>query len=58
MRVLVMESRGYALVLVCGLFIAVVALLAEHRLYEFRLSSCGALSLVAPLHVGSSWTRD
>ena len=28
------------------------------RALERRLSSCGDMGLVAPRHVGSSWTRD
>ena len=44
--------------MVHGLSIAVVTLLAELRLYEFRLGSCGTLGSVAPLHVGASWTRN
>ena len=52
-----------------GLLIAVASLVAEHGLQARRLSSCGlralecrlsswwCMGLVAPWHVGSSWTR-
>ena len=62
---LVVVSRGYSLVVVQGLLIAVASLVVEHRLnscssqaLEHRLSSCGAWGLAALQHVGSSQTRD
>ena len=55
---LVASSRGYSLVSVRRPLIAVTSLVAEHRIKGSRLSSGGTWGLVAPGHVGSSWTGD
>ena len=54
-----------SLVAEAGLWGAQASVVAAHGLSscgswapERRLSSCGARGLVAPPHVGSSWTRD
>ena len=46
---------GYSLIVVRGLLIEVASLAVGHGLQVHGLSNSG---LVAPLHVGSSWTRD
>ena len=63
-------SRGYSLVAVCGLLIAVASLVAEHGLEAMWASvfaargfySTGSVFVVhgiaAPRYVGSSWTRE
>ena len=41
----------------CGLLMTAASLVAEHGLWSVGFSSCGPVGLVAPRHVGSSWTR-
>ena len=69
---LVAASRGYSLVVVCGLLTAVeqgsgtqasvVVVCGLHscssHALEHRFNSCGTQALVALQHVGSSQTRD
>ena len=66
---LVSDNKGYSLVLVCGLLIAVASPCGRAwTLRPMGFSSCGSWapecpvvvthSLVAPRHMGSSWTRD
>ena len=66
---LVAASSGSSLVVVHGLFIAVASLIVQHGLQSCQasvivapgLESTGSMwhtSLVAPEHVGSSWTKD
>ena len=66
---LVAASSGSSLVVVHGLFIAVASLIVQHGLQSCQasvivapgLESTGSMwhtSLVAPGHVGSSWTKD
>ena len=49
---------GLSLVTVCSLLIAVALLVAKHRLWSTRAQELWCTGLVAPWHVGSSWTRD
>ena len=51
---LVVESRGYSLAVVHGLLIEVASLDAEDGALEHSLNT----GLVAPGHVGSSWTSN
>ena len=44
-RSLVTESGDYSLVVVCGLLIAAVSLVVEHRLQAHQLSVCSSRSL-------------
>ena len=53
---LVAASRGYSLVVVHGLFTAVVSPFAEHA--GHRLQQPGYTGLDAPLHVQSSQMKD
>ena len=65
-----MLLRGYSLVAVCRLLVAVASLVAEHgpkgeRAQELLLPGSRAqaqylwcVSLVALLYIGSFWTRD
>lgn len=49
---------GLLFLAVHRLLIVVASLAAEHGLYVWELSSCSITGLVAPWHVGSSWSRD
>ena len=51
-------SRGYFLVAVHGLLIAVASLAAEHGLQVSQVQQSWCTGLVALRHVESSWTRD
>ena len=60
-------SRGYSLVAMCGLLIAVVSLVAAGSggfssycswAPEHGLNTCGVMGLAAPWLVGSPLTRD
>ena len=55
---LIAESRGYFLVVVCGLFIMVASLVAEHGFYGMWASVVVADGLVAAQHVDSSQTEE
>ena len=62
---LVMASRGYSLVVVCGLLIAVTSLVVEQGLQELRHVGSRAraqwlwrMDSVALWHVGSPQIRD
>ena len=54
---LVGGELGLPFIAVRGLLIAVAPLVAEHGLQARRLQQLWRTGLVAPWHVGSSWTR-
>ena len=52
------DVQGLLFDTVHGFFIAVASLVVEHRLQAPGLQQLWHMSLVAPWHVESSWTRD
>ena len=49
-------NQGLLFIALCGLLLAVVSLVPEHKLWVHELHQLWCLGLIAPPHVESSWT--